>query len=808
MVYIPTIDLVTRNASPSIDDLVATTVSLLPRSKKSSDDCDDDDSSSQCQKPVSTDSLTVGLAVGIPVALIILVLGFFLFKNYRKDKKESLEHDPDFDENGEATALPDFPNLKYTMEDPFHNRNSVRFPNANKSSASLAPSTMTKEDLYIDNFVLPYQHQTGSKVSLDEYARHLGSGPAFGGTPRSSSFFGNRTRNSSFSNINNLDVAGRNGSPQKSNLKTEVLNANKDDDDDLNEKIETKSPLKSIKNSKSGTKYTNIPNDSTASFNPEHFYNANDTLNDSSTDVSDNSASRNIEKFAINYENESESALNQTKELERKGSIHPEPTIIDNSNLENFHSPIKASIHQRQLLKMLNKSAGMPAPNIDMGVESPFEDKFEINRKPPTPGSAMKNSNSSSPNMPDPDIGQDSEIEGEGENEAFNFSSNNDDEKADKHTIDSKSMTNGQDDNVTTTETTPGSNNVSAPNNSSNRKSIGLNQFNLLSNDSDDDDEEEKNIDNKPLSPEQDEELKRMKSIYKVYFDRSNTVKTKNGGDEAGTFEHDTSNPLPDLQDPNASYDHLKINKDLKGDTNYDKRMTTTSSIYTETPIFSHEEQQYYYNQQQLANDPAFYNQFPLAAPNQVYPYPQQQQPPKPKNLPPLRSLPTASDIRQSTIQTYTDFQPRAKNIVTSPTGKQPFVPIENDGVWTSPVTSPVAGSQSSFQTFGNQQPTSPNSGYVPPLPNAQAGPGAPKVIPSASQLARSSVVMLNPVTEITKQRKFKPAGSLPSGAPIVSPNMYQYQQPQFNESVSATDNDLIPGSRKSDVRRMMNTNF
>ena len=58
---------------------------------------------------------------------------------------------------------------------------------------------------------------------------------------------------------------------------------------------------------------------------------------------------------------------------------------------------------------------------------------------------------------------------------------------------------------------------------------------------------------------------------------------------------------------------------------------------------------------------------------------------------------------------------------------------------------------------------------------------------------------MLNPVTEITKQRKFKPAGSVP----------HSYQPQQYGQSeLNGPENDLIPGSRKSDVRRMMNTNF
>lgn len=75
---------------------------------------------------MSNDSLTIALSIVLPVIAILCVLGYFLYRNYRKDKKEDLERDPDFYETGEATALPDYPEMKH--EDPFHNRNSIRYP--------------------------------------------------------------------------------------------------------------------------------------------------------------------------------------------------------------------------------------------------------------------------------------------------------------------------------------------------------------------------------------------------------------------------------------------------------------------------------------------------------------------------------------------------------------------------------------------------------------------------------------------------------------------------------------------------------
>lgn len=86
-----------------------------------------------------------------------------------------MEHDPDFDENGEATALPDYPQIKSYQENPFDNRNSIRYPMDNVSTHQFGQQQhQQKRDPYLDSFVLPYQHQTGSKLSLDDYARNLG----------------------------------------------------------------------------------------------------------------------------------------------------------------------------------------------------------------------------------------------------------------------------------------------------------------------------------------------------------------------------------------------------------------------------------------------------------------------------------------------------------------------------------------------------------------------------------------------------------------------------------------------------------
>ena len=142
------------------------------------------------------------------------------------------------------------------------------------------------------------------------------------------------------------------------------------------------------------------------------------------------------------------------------------------------------------------------------------------------------------------------------------------------------------------------------------------------------------------------------------------------------------------------------------------------------------------------------------------------------------------------------------QTVTSSPTGKLPFVPIENDGVWTSPVNSPSIQSQASFP-LQHQHSIQPD-GYFPSAQQQQRNVSPSTNVPSASQMARSSVVMLNPVTEITKQRKFKPAGSIPRINNNPRPGYQQFGHSDLN----GPESDLLPGNRKSDVRRMMNSNF
>lgn len=680
--------------------------------------------SSACEKPVSTTGLEIGLGIGIPVAVVFAALGFLLWWRYRKNKKESLEHDPDFDENGDATALPDFP--AYAKDDPFDNRFSVRphsrhmdVASQQKSNAEIGSISTRNggDENTVDGFVLPYHHQTSSKASLEEFARHL---------------VDNRlsVRRGSHLRYNSVTPGdSTNTSPQKSHLRFEH--------GDLAEK---ETPVGKL----TKEDYRTLPNHSVASLNAEEYFNTKEEVSDDTNDTSKLSTN----DFTVEYENEDTLPINQL--LSANTSPRKREVVNETTDSDDFAD---ASDSRGPFLEKDHHEEPVETNNI---IENDQED-FEEPRK---------------------------------SKEAFEEESDHDDEEEEEEDVarqvapaifvkspfeeQSESFANEPSRDIDTTydasneDTTDHSSLTPTPNTSMDPKtqmtrSPRLSAFDLMKNVSDDEGEGDIQ-EREELDPEQAEELARMKSVYKVYFDRSNSTKTNATVGEDGSFQADSSQPLPKID-----IDHLQINDQLKGDTQYDKRKTTTSSIYDEAPIFAEDGTQIY---QQYNMPHQQYLQHPYAQlPAQQYMAP----PPPPEELPPLKSLPSASEIRRSTIETFTDYQPRGKGRA------------HHNGE-TSAGSSPYLSQSGSFTTL--RSPTS----EMPPSIREENGS-----TPSPHQLSRTSVVMLNPVDEFKSQRKFKPAGSLPK----------QPSQPAYlNDNGSQSNDDLIPGNRKSAVRRMMNTNF
>lgn len=679
-------------------------------SSSSSNDCSGKNANSpQCQKPVTTDALTICLAVILPTALILSVLGYFLWINYRKDKRESLEHDPDFDENGEATALPDLPN--HHFENPFHNRNSVRYPNEMNISApyqvpfhgtgSRSSIRSEKVDPYLDHFGLPYQHQTGSKSSLDDYARHLGD------TTRSSAAF-DKPKNSQ----------APQGMSARSSLREQV------------------SPVKKV----NGQHYTNIPNFSTSSLvrristdEEEEKKETPSPFDDSVTNTS----------TTLDEKNEKMNHTGDEDQIDGDFNFSTSPEASDRD--DSYANGVDRNLDDRHIARHLDDGHD----SHDVHLNDRFQNEDDITDD--STGVAADNTTT--------DIDMTRESARSAHDDLFDSSIQS---EPPQFVVNS-----------------PEHSNIARDDLEERRKSPRISSFNLLKIDG----EEEDDI--PPANEEQEEEIKRMKSVYRVYFDGEGVDETPNPN--AHEFVPDHSNPLPHMN----SYPE-RINNNLNMDTDYNKRMTTTSSIYTnhhdsEVSYQDGEYSQGYqqgYQQQgypQQAYQGGYQNQEGYQQSyqqNQQFQndyqegYNPQYENVQQRNLQPLQALRNASDIRHSTLQTYTDFKPK-KQQVTSPTTES----------WSSPKLTSLQ-SQSSFNSTNSGQPYTVVGGQRV----AQT--------PSASQLARSSVVMINPVTEITKARTFKPAGSLP------------VPQSQYGTLLQEGDSDLIPGNRKSDVRRMMNSNF
>lgn len=682
--------LVMHVPTPTLERRKTSSSSSLALSSSSLDCSGKNASSSQCEKPASNNALEIGLGVAIPLFLILVVLGFFLFRNYRKEKKELLDHDPDFDENGDATALPDFP--AFTKEDPFRNaaalakEGSIGYPMALNSKhmsdmRSVSSRQFNGEDLtYVDGFVLPYQNQIGSKASLDEFARALTDLRSF-----------NMKRGSEYLNFPLQNTSLR-ASPEKSGKRQAQT-----------------SPVKQGKHSGN---YTNLPNASSGLLGNEKFFNAETNIREDSTDAS-KSSSHETDQFGIEYENELNPAINSTFPSSNKEFALAQH-LKDSSDIESVDDDDDdddeitghyANLTTKDESYEVHQST---LPSFD--VLSPFEDKHEAAQ------------------IVDPVANESPAV-----------------------------------------------------------REPRMSAFDMLQNVSDDEGEGESK---KKMTTEQEEELARMKSVYKVYFDRANSTSSRKDG-KPDKFEADASQPLPELD-----VDNLKINSQLKGDTSYDKRKTTASSIYGGVSADSpdgnviHPYQQFNvphhpypeeYQQQQYQQ----YQQY-QQLPSQMHGHYDEDSQPSPEDKLPLKSLPYASDIRNSTIETFTNYQPRVK--VNSPSMR-----LQQQGYFEGEsLGSPHMSPQGSFSG-----PNTPKMKYTEGLPPMLRDNSGNSAKPSPSQLSRTSVVMLNPVNEIQTLRTFKPAGSLPRGM------NYGYSNDEM-----ATSDDLIPGNRKSAVRRMMNSNF
>ncbi|RLV92233.1 hypothetical protein JA1_003294 [Spathaspora sp. JA1] len=632
------------------------TITLDIRSSKTSDEpsssdyCKTHKDSDMCQKPVSNDVLTIVLSIILPLTAITCVLGYFLYRNYRKDKKESMEHDPDFDENGEATALPDFPELKsYGNQNPFNNNNRYpmdqQFRNPQYQQYQRQPDAYSNYSEKLQSpdpytFVLPYQHQTGSKVSLDDYARNLGDSQGYNTSVSSTT---------QLNQVNQYDHSSNNSSNMYNN----------------------------------GVVSTTPPRRSNLYM--EHSRTPSDPVSPTRNNMHENPDRgmhyNNVAQPGMNYDNVAPQGMHYGN------ATHP-------------------GMHYDNSRRPFNQDTPMVAPNIQDDSYSMTSLTFDKRMDTPE-------TNVSIPQI----VIQD-------EN-AYRLAKSRSDRSSSPFDTDSETREKQHSNETESTKTSPFEETHpkrNFPQENSAEDTFDFSQSDRILDDSHMNNSTVSNMGNIEneqgviYAEEQEEQIKRMKSVYNVYFDPEVTM-------------HDQElAPLPQIH-----YNELR-------DNNHDHaRYSTSSSVYDNQTEIGY--------QHQYQPGPA--REYPTAI------RPQQR-------LPPLKPIPNASEIRKSTLETYTNYQPKS----SSPQLRH-YV-SSNDGELN-------------------------DAGYF--SPPQQHSPKFNGPVPSASQVARNSVVMTDPAVEISKSRKFKPAGS----------SFPQSGSMNFGESRFDQDNDFVPGSRRSDVRRILN---
>lgn len=522
----PTVDLHARDTSSSSSASLSS--SSLSCTGKNAD-------LNRCEKPTSSNALEIGLGVAIPVVVILAILSYFIIRNYRKEKREAMDHDPDFDENGDPTALPDLPAFAKESNPfrPAHNQVAANggYPlmlMQNKSAqdvGSIDKRSLPAES-FVDGFVLPYHNQTGSKASLDHFARQLGDHNSFNHHRRVSDY------SSSSINIQRTTNHSERSSPQRSNLNTSSSQ--------LNSLSQHGSPQR-----KKTTGVTNDPYDS-----QNHRSDMLANINNSTSDVE----APLTEPFRVNYENEPESG---------HSSPTSGPTKMDVASAKAYSATTEAADLSSEIVSIHDSEYDSEDEHYRMAHSSPSKSMQSASAKTlqqlidgidAADESHMTTADVSSP------------FDEKVSNSLHQLTDLSDPEKPHDESYSDTSL------NVTRDSQSD------EPLRKKEPKPPRMSAFNMLQNVSDDEDEETAAKKDAPqMTEEQEIELARMKSVYKVYFDRTNSVKSV--GDAAApseaTFHADSSQPLPSLDSQ-----RFKVNSNLTTDTDYDKRKTTTSSIY------------------------------------------------------------------------------------------------------------------------------------------------------------------------------------------------------------------------------------
>ncbi|KAG7759127.1 hypothetical protein KL911_000264 [Ogataea haglerorum] len=613
-----------------------------------------------CQTSNDVSSTTIVLAVVIPVAVVAMVVAFFIWRAWKRNKKEALEdNDPDF--YGENTVLPDYPIKeeifagRNASENPFDASNT-RYPQAaldekeqsfnnkagsyyNTSQLSLGTDNMLGTPrAHVESFVLPRVDDSTSKHSLDQLSRQLGGVYPGYKVPESVRLSSNNHSRKSLFSENSGDLTGFERSTE-----------------DLGRTLGPHSSDKSPETpQKSSTVYsqpdnTCSPPTSGPPGDPEEsdddkFYETTDPGHRMSYDAGDS------HKYSFD---DTDASVVHRHSHELDANIQPLDIEPDHENPDQFAS--------------------------DYVPESLPGEKY-TNK----PENEIVSSSSMSKALPEPENGEVPDL-----NEAL----------------------------------------------------------------------VEEQI---PISPEEEEQINRMKSVYKVYFSRENSLKSKKSNHMF--FEDQDMPPLPQLpqnqeQDmphepayvtepghenvsappkgAEADFNHSASNgrPELRLDTSVnDHRASYSSSVYLDDgavpvqqhghPFYPHQHIQNILNQQQSQ---AHYFRQTAAQQRKPQHYPVKQK---------LENLPSPHELnnRNSALETFTQFEKQRK--YTGKKGQSPVVMQQN----------------------------------FSPIENTQWGPSQTNSSQPSPHQIRDSISMFNPV-DINYKKTYKPSGTLAEQVRKVSPS-------------------------------------
>ncbi|CDK25841.1 unnamed protein product [Kuraishia capsulata CBS 1993] len=667
-------------------------------------------SKQECEKPAdSNDALEIALGVCIPVVVVVIVIAIVLFKVRRRAKREDAEdNDPDFD--GDNTVLPDYPDKAeyYSRDNPFETNSALRYPagaieskdlhyqsNNTKMYSHYNSSTLNAYGQHVDSFVLPYTHDVGSKQSLDNLARALGSDYQGYRVASQSIDIGSRT--SSFTSrpltgyersvLSGENVSATRLAPLETEEKSPFTSSSEGDADEKTEKEE----------------------------NFDEEMDGQRTIGQGFTHVSPQ------RQAGVGYESPERGSPERGSP--ERGS--PQRQSPERQSPAYDQSPVRQSP-----LKYQSAVGYESAGDHDNELDNEFEEK----------------------NFED-------------QNNDYNYQS----EVYQSPTKSSRSL--NQSPAKTSHSVQPSSGSI--------QPSPAKTAYSIMPSHHGNDPEEADvpdlhdviEEDNVPLTAEEDEQIQRMKSVYKVYFSRENSIKSKKSMLEEAGFDNSNMPPLPAVSSA-AAVAPVREKPNLKVDTDY--RASYASSVYTENPAPYQQSTHPQYPHQQIQNMLTAQEQERQRAYAEYNarsrgPPPQQPYviaPSKPRKRMEAIPSPHSLENRKSSLLTFTEFQPNRKysdKQHSSPLLNQKdvaaFNPIDND-YWS---------------------PTSPQTGSMP-LPNGQQHQQQQQLAPHHF---RNSVVMTNPV-EITKTKSYRPAGSFTTamdqsrsvpgsipGSPSVSSGMF-----------------------------------